>query len=101
MPHHGVRKIEMSTGIMEQKVRVLSKEQLQDILLKLEDVLSEEQCRELSKLLDEYVGMGSEAGRAELPVRMSQEFVDEKLEQLKRWMQQIQLLGQGLDHQLL
>lgn len=74
---------------MEQKIKELSKESLQKIILKMMTVLSKEQCEELEVMIEACLGENNETGRIQLTERMSQEFVSEKMKLLKQWMEQI------------
>ncbi len=71
---------------MEQKIKALSKENLQDIILNMTDLLSKEQCEKLEIMIKACT---AEKGNSPLTERMSQEFVDEKMELLREWMNQI------------
>lgn len=64
----------------------LSKKELQKIILKMETFLSEEQKQSLQKLVQEC-----KKSEKNVPVqpRMSQEFVNEKMQQIEQWKQQI------------
>lgn len=74
---------------MEKKVQRLSKENLQNIVLKMAKTLSEEQYRRLELLIMECMADDEEYKEKKLKQRMSQEFVDEKMSQVKNWMQEI------------
>lgn len=71
---------------MEQKIKQLSKEKLQDIILNMMDLLSKEQCEKLEGMIEACT---TEKSKIQLPERMSQEFVDEKMQILRKWMNQI------------
>ena len=71
---------------MEQKIKELSKENLQDIILNMLNLLSKDQCEKLEIMIEACT---AEKGKLQLTERMSQEFVDEKLELLRKWMNQI------------
>lgn len=75
---------------MKQKIKNLKKEKLVDILCKMVDVLPQEYYMELEKMVAEAATDNSAAGNRLVMVRMSQELVDEKLEQIKGWMRQIE-----------
>ena len=74
---------------MEKKLQKLNKENLQDIILEMAKTFSEEQYRKLELLIMEYMITDIEYNEEQLKQRMSQEFVDEKMSQIKTWMQQI------------
>lgn len=71
---------------MEQKIKELSKENLQDIILNMMGLLSKEQREKLEVMIEACT---TEKGKIPLTERMSQEFVDEKMELLRNWMSQI------------
>lgn len=75
--------------MMEEKLKGLSKEKLQEILLCMRDFLSEEQRLKLEELVEGYGEDRTETEKAKSKVRMSQEVVTEKMEQIKSWMKQI------------
>lgn len=56
---------------MEQKIKELSKESLQKIILKMMTVLSKEQCEELEVMIEACLGENNETGRIQLTERMS------------------------------
>lgn len=72
---------------MKQKIKQLNKKQLQEIVLKMTTSLSKEQCEKLELLIDACMGKTEE--KIQLPERMSQEFVNEKMKLLETWMNQI------------
>ena len=71
---------------MKQKIKELSKENLQDIILNMMGLLSKEQCEKLKVMIEACT---VEKVNNRLTERMSQEFVDEKMEFLRKWMNQI------------
>ena len=71
---------------MKQKIKELSKENLQDIILNMMGLLSKEQCEKLKVMIEACT---VEKVNNQLTERMSQEFVDEKMEFLRKWMNQI------------
>lgn len=71
---------------MEQKIKKLSKENLQDIILNMLGLLSKEQCERLEVMIEACT---TEKDKIQLTESMSQEFVDEKMELLRKWMKQI------------
>ncbi len=74
---------------MEQRIKELSREALEEILLKMLGFLSEEQCKKLEAMVEACEGEGQEVQKAGVPARMSQEFVDEKMQKIRYWMEQI------------
>ena len=68
---------------MEQKIKELSKEDLQDIILNMMGLLSKEQCEELEGMIEACT---TEKDKIQLTERMSQEFVQEKIELLREWI---------------
>lgn len=75
---------------MKQKIKNLKREKLVEILCKVADILSKEQYLELEKMIVEAATDNSTEEKCPVMVRMSQELVDEKLEQIKGWMRQIE-----------
>lgn len=71
---------------MEQKIKALSKENLQDILLNMMGLLTKEQREKLERMIETCT---AEKDKPPLTERMSQEFVEEKMELLRTWMNQI------------
>lgn len=76
---------------MEQKLKALSRENLLEVIGKMAELLSEEQRQELDAMVEGYVPAEGEFEKTPIPARMSQEFVDEKMEQLESWMHQIDM----------
>ena len=74
---------------MEKKLKELSREKLSEIILKMSELLTKEQHQVLEAIMEECISEGTESGENLPPARMSQEFVDEKMGQLKIWMEQI------------
>lgn len=75
---------------MKQKIKNLKREKLVEILCKVADILPKEQYLELEKMIVEAATDNSIEEKCPVMVRMSQELVDEKLEQIKGWMRQIE-----------
>lgn len=71
---------------MEQKIKELSRENLQDIILDMIGLLSKEQYEKLEVMIEAYT---TERDKIQLTERMSREFVDEKMKLLREWMDQI------------
>ncbi len=74
---------------VKNKLKELTKENLQDIMLNLSTSLTEQQLQRLDKLSEQCITKKSTEEKKPRVVRMSQELVDEKMVQLKIWMQQI------------
>lgn len=77
---------------MKNQLKELSRDKLQEIILKMMKFLTDEQYKNLETLVNECFANGPESEDSSLlsmPVRMSQEFVDEKMLQIKDWMTQI------------
>lgn len=74
---------------MKQKIKELSRENLEDVLCKVMDILSEEQYKKLENIVAGSVTENSEKHESSVMIRMSQELVDEKMEQIKVWMRKI------------
>jgi len=74
---------------MKQKIKNLKREKLVEILCKVADILPKEQYLELEKMIAEAATDNSIEEKCPVVVRMSQELVEGKLEQIKGWMRQI------------
>ena len=74
---------------MKNNLKKLTKENLLQIILDMNTFLSKEQQRQMENLIAQYTSGSVKAQTKEKTVRMSQEFVDEKMRQLKIWMNQI------------
>lgn len=70
-------------------LKKLSREGLQEIILKMSEIMSEEQQERLEKIIEEYVKESSAVQAYPVQVRMPQEIVDEKMRQIEEWMRQI------------
>ena len=70
-------------------VKELSREELQNVILKMQEMLSEEQKQSLQKIMRECkkpdVDKTSQPGQT----RMSQELVEEKMSQIQKWQEKI------------
>lgn len=75
---------------MKQKIKNLKREKLVEILCRVSEILSKEQYLELEKMIVEVATDNSIEEKCPVMVRMSQELVDEKLEQIKGWMRQLE-----------
>lgn len=74
---------------MQDRLKELSREKLQKIILDITEFLTKEQYQRLQMMVDELSAEPLECKKTPLPARMSHEFVDEKLEKMKGWMKQI------------
>ncbi len=74
---------------IEQKLKNLTKENLQKVILELTRLLSADQRQELDKLLEDCASGPSEGRGAPVLSRMAQSFVDEKMEEIRKWIAQI------------
>ncbi len=74
---------------MKNNLKKLTKENLLQIILDMNTFLSKEQQRQMENLIAQYTLGSVKTQTKEKTVRMSQEFVDEKMRQLKIWMNQI------------
>ena len=74
---------------MKNNLKKLTKENLLQIILDMNTFLSKEQQRQMEKLIAQYTSGSVKTQTKEKTVRMSQQFVDEKMRQLKIWMNQI------------
>ncbi len=74
---------------MLEGIEKLSKKDLQDIILKMQDLLSDKQKREFRKIVEMYRNQ-PENTKAQVPqVRMSDNLVNEKMAQIRKWKNQI------------
>ncbi len=73
--------------MMKLELNKLSKKDLQEIILKMENCLSEEQKQKLYEFVQEHNKICTKEDN--VPMQMSQEFVDEKMQQIEKWQQQI------------
>ena len=62
---------------MKNKLEKLSKENLQNIILKMRGFLSEEQCLKLEGMIDAFEAGGEESKEVQAVKRMSDELVNE------------------------
>lgn len=82
------------TENVKDKIRELSKENAQNVVLQMMEFLSEAQCDKLETLIKEGLTGRKQSENNELESirmgrRMSQDFVDEKMKQIEEWMRQI------------
>lgn len=75
---------------MREKIKKLNQEELRQILLKMVELLSEEQQKTLNTMICEYMTAESKTEQKPAESRMSQAFVDEKMSQIQLWMKQIE-----------
>lgn len=75
--------------MIQQLIKELSKENLQEIILQMTENMSEDQQKRLEELVREYVGKLPADNEVPVNIRMSQELVDEKMERIEEWMRQI------------
>lgn len=74
---------------MGQKLKNLSREKLQKVILKMMDFLTKEQLHKLETIIEECAVEDQPLDKAPVAPRMPWELVEEKMELLKNWMQQI------------
>lgn len=74
---------------MINNLKKLTKENLQQVISDMSTFLSKEQQNQLENLIAQYASGSVKAQSKQKTVRMSQELVDEKMAQLKIWMNQI------------
>ncbi len=70
-------------------LKKLSRESLQEIVLKMSEIMSKDQQEKLEKIIEEYGKETSALHESPVQVRMSQELVDEKMSQIEEWIRQI------------
>ena len=75
--------------MIKQMLKELSREKLQEIILKISDMMSVEQGKKLEEIIKEYAGQMPVSDELFVKARMSQEFVDEKMNRIQEWMKQI------------
>ena len=73
----------------EEEIKKLSKEELQNIVLGVEKILSDKQKAEFLKIVNESAVRSGSRKLQPLQVRMSDEFVNEKMTQIQNWENQI------------
>lgn len=74
---------------MKHKIKDLSKEKLQDIILEMAELLSKEQYIKLEAIVEACMTDKVEPEKIQPMVRMSQEFVDGKMKLYESWMKEI------------
>lgn len=70
-------------------VKELSREELQNIILKMQEMLSEEQKQRLQEIMRECKQPDKDESLKPEQSRMSQEMVEEKIGQIPKWQEQI------------
>lgn len=78
--------------MIEQKIKTLDKESLKEIISEMAGFLSEEQYKKLELIIDNCIQKGPKAETAETAetvIRMSQDFIDEKMEEIFSCMEEI------------
>lgn len=73
----------------EEEIKKLSKKDLQDIILKMQKLLSGKQKKEFQELIGMYGSQTGNMKSQEFRARMSEEFVNEKMTQIRKWKNQI------------
>lgn len=74
---------------MKKELEDLGKEKLQKIILDMAEFLTREQRQKLETLIENSVPVRAVAETNQKSARMSREYVDEKMEQIRTWMRQI------------
>ena len=75
--------------MMDADVKELSREELQNIILKVQEILSEGQKQSLQAIIRECKKQDAEGMSKPERARMSQELVEEKIKQILEWQKQI------------
>ncbi len=75
--------------MLAKDLETLSRDSLQKIILKMEVFLSDEQFRKLQELVQDCRRSDEKDQTETIQVRMSQEFIDEKMRQVRQWKQQV------------
>ena len=70
-------------------VKELSREELQNIILKMQEMLSEDQKQRLQAIMRECKKPNMDKTPQPAQVRMSQELVEEKMRQIQKWQEKI------------
>ena len=73
----------------KEDISKLSKKELQDIVLKVQKILSDKQKVEFRKIVEEYGGPSGNNSLQIMQVRMSDDLVNEKMIQIQDWKDQI------------
>lgn len=70
-------------------VKELSREELQNVILRMQEMLSEEQKQSLQEIIREYTKPDVDETSQPEQSRMSQELVEEKMRQIQKWQEKI------------
>ena len=73
----------------KEDISKLSKKELQDIVLKVQKILSDKQKAEFRKIVEEYECPSENNSLQVMQVRMSDDLVNEKMIQIQDWKDQI------------
>lgn len=71
---------------MKHKIKDLSKDKLQNIILEMAEILSKEQYVKLEAIVEAYMTDRMEPEKTQPMTRMSREFIDEKMKLYESWM---------------
>lgn len=74
---------------MEEKLKTLGKESLEQIILEMSDLLSKKQYQKLNEMIDQCTKANLESGKSAITVKMTQTFIEERMTQIESWMAQI------------
>lgn len=77
------------TKMLEEDIKELSRKELQDIVLKMQRMLSDKQKKELQKIVETYRNQTENKMLRPVQARMSEELVQEKITQIQNWKNQI------------
>lgn len=70
-------------------VKELSREELENVILKMQEMLSEEQKQSLQEIMRECKKLDVDETSQPVHTRMTQEFVEEKMRQIQKWQEKI------------
>ena len=73
----------------QEDLKELSKDNLQNIILKLQEFLSEDQKQKLQEIINFYTTQGMNKQVTSTEIGMSEKFVKEKMLQIQNWKNQI------------
>lgn len=73
----------------EEDLKKLSEKELLDIVLKMQEILSDKQKKEFQKIVNAAVIHSGNKNSQVMQVRMSDDLVTEKMAQIQKWMDQI------------
>ena len=74
---------------MTEDIKKLSKKELQDIILKIQKILSDKQKKEFQKIVEMCISQSKNRNSQVTQVRMSDDLVAEKKAQIQKWKNQI------------